>query len=164
MTCVFTVEKCQRTGEKKPYGFNWTLRLSRRWSANTPFPALIRVRPSTEALQTGLEYESSGGQSNGANEPRWPTTAGRTVREGSITWTAVALSTGSLLETISNSDWDVPTGLIGSDEGTISNEGQQSTEIALTEGTPGETYSVVNEITTSEGNEYQAALELTIEE
>jgi hypothetical protein len=163
MTCVFTAEECKGTGEKVPYAFNWTLQLARKWTANTPYAADVKIRPSTEALQTGFEYSSSGGQSNGASEPRWPTRLSGTVRDGSITWTAVALSVDSLLETIASSDWEVPTGLTGSGEVTSSTAGIQATEIVLAEGTPAAVYEVVNEIITSEGNEYQAVLELTID-
>lgn len=163
MTCVFTAEECKGTGEKVPYAFNWTLQLARKWSANKPFAADVRIRPSSEGLQTGFEYESSGGQSNGSFEPRWPTRLGGTVRDGSITWTAVALSVDSLLETISTSDWDVPTGLTPSAAATTATAGEQATEIAIAGGTPGEVYEVINEIVTSAGNEYNAVLELTIE-
>jgi len=161
--CVPTVEACQRTGEKRTLGFNWTLRLSRRWTGNTPYAAGTRIRPSEESRHTGFEYQSSGGQTNGQAEPRWPTRLGGTVRDGSIVWTAVALSVDSLLETISTSDWDVPTGLTGSSEDTVDSAGLQSTEIMLTGGADGETYEVVNEIRTSAGNEYQAVLVLSIE-
>lgn len=162
MECLFTVEACQGAGEKYQYGFNWTLRLARLWLPNSPFAAGVRVRPSAQTLQTGFEYESSGGQSSGAAEPRWPTRAGATVRDGSITWTAVVLSEDSLLERIAESDWDVPTGLEGSGPDVVATAGSQSTQIALTAGAEGETYTVVNEIRTTAGNEYQAVIALTI--
>jgi hypothetical protein len=163
MACVFTAEECKAAGEKVPYAFNWTLQLARKWEVNAPYAADVKVRPSTEALQTGFEYSSSGGQSNGASEPRWPTRLGGTVRDGSITWTAEALTVNSLLETIASSVWDVPTGLTGTGEVTTSTAGQQATEVVIADGTPGQVYEVVNEITTSSGNEYQAVLELTID-
>ena len=163
MTCVFTAEECKGAGEKAPFAFNWTVQLARKWTANTPYAAGVKVRPSTEALQTGFEYSSSGGQSSGAFEPRWPTRLSGTVKDGSVTWTAVALSVDSLLETIANSDWEVPTGLTGSGEASTATAGLQGTEVVIAEGTPGEVYEVVNEITTSDGNEYQALLSLTIE-
>jgi len=164
MTCVTTVEACQASGEKRPYAFNWTLQLARRWTANTPYALNTAVRPSSEALQTGFEYESSGGQSSGKKEPKWPTTLGGTVTDGSITWTAVALSDDSLLEQIASSTWDVSTPLIGSSETTIDTPGQQATGIELSGGVAGTTYTVVNEIVTTAGAEYWARLELTIDE
>lgn len=163
MTCLFTVEECKGAGEKAPFAFNWTVQLARKWLANTPYALDVKVRPSTEALQTGFEYSSSGGQSSGAFEPRWPTRLGGTVKDGSVTWTAVALSVDSLLETIASSDWEVPTGLVGSNEATTNTPGMQGTEIVIADGTPAEVYEVVNEIVTSDGNEYQAVLTLTIE-
>ncbi len=164
MTCLYTIERCKAAGETKPYAFNWTLQLSRRWSANTPFAADVRVRPTTEVKQTGYEYASSGGQSSGKKEPSWPKVAGGTVRDGSITWTAVVLSADSLLEEISVSSWDVPTGLIGSGEATVIAPGQQATEIQISDGVPAQEYTIINAILTTEGNTYEAAVDLSIDQ
>jgi hypothetical protein len=163
MTCVTTVKACKASGEKRPYAFNWTLELSRRWEANTPFSAGVAVRPSSELLQTGFEYESSGGQSNGKKEPKWPTALGGTVTDGSITWTAVSLTNDSLLEQIATSAWQVPVGLSGSGESTIITPGQQAASIDLADGAAETTYTVVNEIVTTTGTKYVARLELTID-
>lgn len=161
MTCVFTITDCQRAGEKKPHGFNWTAYLARRWEPDTPYAAGVKVRPA--GIQTGLQYSSSGGQSHGRSEPIWPRTAGGTVTDGSITWTAEALSVDSLLEQIDTSTWTVPTGLTGTAEAKITTAGQQAVTIKLAGGAAGQSYAVVNEILTTEGNEYQAVLELGVE-
>jgi hypothetical protein len=162
MTCVFTIEECQRAGEIRPYGFDWTVFLANRWRLNAPYAADDRVRPTTEEKQTGFEYASSGGQSNGKKEPTWPKVLSATVIDGSIRWTAVALSEDSLLETIVSSTWTVPGSVTASLEATVDTAGQQATSVFLTSATPG-AYEVVNEITTSLGAEYQAVIELTIE-
>ena len=62
------------------------------WTELTAFPAALRAVPKAYNLVGGykhLEYVSSGGTS-GPVEPVWPTTAGGTVLDGSITWTAQA--------------------------------------------------------------------------
>lgn len=91
-------------GEALPFEINWTHEFANRWTANSAFAAASCVRPSSVALQTGLEYISSGGQS-GPTEPQWPTSLGETVTDGSITWTAQALSNSSLRERIATDDW-----------------------------------------------------------
>jgi hypothetical protein len=162
MTCVYTVEKCQASGEKKPYGFDWTVLLANRWRANSPFALDARVRPTTELLHTGFEYSSSGGQSSGKKEPSWPKTLSGTVIDGSIRWTAVAMSADGLLEHIVSSVWTVPGAITASGEATVDEAGRQATSVFLTAATPG-VYEIVNEITTDTGAEYQAIIELTIE-
>jgi hypothetical protein len=164
MSCVYTIEKCQAAGEKKPYGFNWTLLLANTWIPNTPYATGAKVRPSTEEKQTGFEYSSSGGQSSGKREPVWPTALGGTVVDGSITWTAAALSNDSLLERISTSTWTVDTDLTDSGDASVDSPGQQATSVYITGGTPDTTYLVLNEIVTTDGAEYPAIIELTIAE
>jgi hypothetical protein len=162
MTCVYTVEKCQKAGENRPYGFDWTVFLANRWRANTPFAVDDRVRPTTELKHTGFEYASSGGQSNGKKEPSWPKTLSATVLDGSIRWTAVAMSTDGLLETIVTSTWTVPGAVTDTTDAVVNEAGRQATSVFLASATPGE-YEIVNEIVTSSGAEYQAVITLTIE-
>jgi hypothetical protein len=162
MTCVYTVEKCQKAGENRPYGFDWTVFLANRWRANTPFAADDRVRPTTELKHTGFEYASSGGQSNGKKEPTWPKVLNATVIDGSIRWTAVAMSTDGLLETIVTSTWTVPAEVTDTSDAVANEAGRQATSVFLASATPGE-YEIVNEIVTSSGAEYQAVITLTIE-
>jgi hypothetical protein len=162
MTCVYTVEKCQKAGENRPYGFDWTVFLANRWRANTPFAVGDRVRPTTELKHTGFEYASSGGQSNGKKEPSWPKVLAGTVLDGSIRWTAVAMSTDGLLETIVTSTWTVPGAVTDTTDAVASEAGRQATSVFLASATPGE-YEIVNEIVTSSGAEYQAVITLTIE-
>jgi hypothetical protein len=162
MACVYTVEKCQKAGENRPYGFDWTVFLANLWRANSPFAVDDRVRPSTEQKHTGFEYSSSGGQSSGKREPVWPTTLGGTVVDGSITWTAAAMSTDGLLETIVTSTWTVPDEITDTTDAVVNEAGRQATSVFLASATPGE-YEIVNEIVTSSGAEYQAIITLTVE-
>jgi hypothetical protein len=162
MVCVYTVEKCQNAGENRPYGFDWTVFLANRWRANSPFALDARVRPSTELLHTGFEYNSSGGQTSGKKEPTWPKVLNATVIDGSIRWTAVAMSEDGLLETIVSSTWDVPAEVTDTTDTFVDEPGRQATSIFLASATPG-VYTITNEIVTSTGAEYQAVIELTIE-
>lgn len=62
------------------------------WEPSKPYSAASTVRPTSS---TGFEYVATAGTS-GSKEPRWPTVAGQTVIDGSVTWTAQAASTASL--------------------------------------------------------------------
>lgn len=158
--CVETLKACQQAEERKPYGFNWTALLARRWSADTPFATGVKVRP-TEA--TGFQYSSSGGQS-GPEEPSWPTVIGGTVTEGSITWTCEALAADSLADQIDDDSWLVPPGIVIDPDAPTVSAGLQRTSAAASGGTPGNTYVIDNEVLTVAGLEYVARLELKIAE
>jgi hypothetical protein len=58
------------------------------WQANTPFVTGAFVRPVT--TQTNLLYIATTPGTSGATQPTWPGTAGSTVTDGSVTWTAAA--------------------------------------------------------------------------
>jgi hypothetical protein len=65
----------------------------------------------------GLEYECTIAGETGAAPVRWPKVAAGTVTDGSVVWTARAISTASLLATISGTPtWTVPTGYTVSGE------------------------------------------------
>ena len=55
------------------------------WSPSTAFGNGIEVYPT---VANGFSFQSNGGTS-GAVEPAWPTSPGRTVVDGTITWTGV---------------------------------------------------------------------------
>lgn len=73
----------------------------------TAYASGVKVRPRRA---TGLQY-SSGGGVTGTDEPRWPTTVGGTVRDGSVTWTAEALADTSLTRTLASASWVADTGV-----------------------------------------------------
>lgn len=166
--CEILLEVCQKQGEKREHAFNWTLFLAHRWLADRPYALAAAVRPSRLDLQTGLEYASSGGQSNGKAEPRWkvPAAVGDEVREqkGSLTWTAQALSNTSLRERIQTSVWTPPgVDITVDDESKTDTPGLQETRCSVASIVLG-TYDIVNEIvTTTAGNEYIGILRITIE-
>lgn len=166
--CLIVLERCQRAGEVRDYGFNWTQFLANRWSKDTPFATGDRVRPSTLDKQNGFEYVASGGQSNGKKEPAWPRppaieTAGATHDDGSLVWTAAALSFASLNERVDTSTWIPPAdGPTVVDDTVTDSPGQQQTACLVTGGAVGQTYDIVNEIVTTDGREYHGILRLTI--
>lgn len=98
-----------RPGEALDFGIEWSQWLANRWIAGIPFSAGSVVRPSKS---TGFEYlTTAGGLSAAAAiplvEPIWPAIVGGMVSDGSITWVCQAISTASLISTISSSSWTV---------------------------------------------------------
>jgi hypothetical protein len=160
--CVSPFKACQRPDEKLDYAFDFLLELSRKWEANTQFTAGVRVRPSTSRLQTGFEYISDGGQTNGASEPIWPTEDGETVTDGSITWTAAELSLDSLRDRIHTAVWSADTGITVSEDEIGDDAGQQLVSAWLEGGDSGETYEVTVLVTTVAGLQFERVIELRI--
>lgn len=54
------------------------------WVASTPYSLGAAARPTT---RNGFVYEVTTAGTSGASEPAWPTTAGSTVVDGTVTWT-----------------------------------------------------------------------------
>lgn len=124
MTCPTTIvgEACLNVGEKEPRELNLTDVCARTWQAGRVYAAGTRVRP--DRRPTGFEYEATAGQT-GAREPKWPTVAEATVVDGSITWTARAISNASLSRTIVSATWDAPSGITLSNEFVTNTDGAQ---------------------------------------
>lgn len=166
MTCVVTQEVCKRATEIKPWGFNWIVHLARKWTPNTYFGVGVRIRPSTKDLQTGFEYESSGGTTNGAIEPRFPTELTgpkSTVKDGSITWTARAQSDASLAEQITTVDWEVDPALTFTEAAPVISGTEQVTYGQFESGVAGETYDAIVHVDTTLGNKYDGVLKIEID-
>jgi hypothetical protein len=161
--CLQVLKACQPLEARLDYGFYWTREFTRRWEADRPYDIGIVVRPSSVAVVTGFEYISSGGQS-GAEEPNWPRTLAGTIVDGSITWTAQALSTASLLETVATDTWSAsdPVGLTVEAQLPIDLPGLQRTSVVLSEGSVGVEYAVDNEVITATGKEFVARVLLTV--
>lgn len=71
--------------------FGWAANF---WQPNEQYATNEYVRPN-ESVSTGFAYQASSGTS-GRREPRWPTTIGATVIDGSITWTCATAGTNGL--------------------------------------------------------------------
>ena len=161
--CAPHLKACQRPNEKLDYAFDLLIELSRVWEANTEYATGVRVRPSTTRLQTGFEYISSGGQTSGAREPRWPKVDGETVTDGSITWTAAVLSLDSLKDRISTVVWSAEDPLIAISDDVVGDDaGQQLVTAWVAGGEDGETYDVLAFITTTAGIQIERVLELSV--
>lgn len=163
--CTIVAETCKRAGERRSWSFDWTLAFANRWAANQAYPAATRVRPSSLYKQTGYEYESSGGQSSGLFEPSWGKTLGQvnTRDDGSIGWTARALSYDSLAERIDSVTLTAAAGVTLHPLSLIDQPGKQQTPFEVSGGTAGEIYDILIVVSTTAGRIYEALLRLEVE-
>lgn len=168
MSCRIVKSVCKTAGETKPWGFDyagfdadagtWAF-LVRTWSPGVAFADEVCVRPT---VPTGLQYRSAGGFA-GAVEPRWPRTVGGTITDGSIIWTAEAVSDESLNATIATSAWAADDSDITLDDDVLTNTGgvQQAT-VQVGGGVANGEYEVLNRITLSDGSVEDSILKVKV--
>ena len=113
MTCTVVRSECLRIGDTVPVVLDFSQVAANTWRRAALYDANARVRPSKDS---GFEFEASAAGQSGAREPRWPNTLGATVTDGSITWTAKAVSTASLVKTLASVTWTVPSSFTVSGE------------------------------------------------
>jgi len=162
--CVQTLEVCKAASERQWYAFDLTDEFARRWEPNHPYDVGQIVRPWRRP-GTGLEYVSSGGVSHGKTEPDWPGVVGETVVDGSITWTAQAITYDSLSERLASADpveWITDRDLVLADEVEQDLPALQEVRVWASGGTLGETYNCVAVIETQAGSIYECRLKVTI--
>lgn len=154
----YQVMPAKRSWDDLDFGINWTRWLARFWEPGTVYAQGTRVRPTVE---TGFEYECITAGQSGARDPsmhhtrpRWPTVVGEELQDGSARWACRALSNGSLLTTISLSEWEADDGV------TLSNQQTQGliTTVWVAGGLSGSSYSVRNRITLANGQKKEGEL------
>lgn len=134
----------KRSADKVPVQFDWHDYLANQWVRGGEFQTGERIRGS-RATSTGFEYEATTGGVSGRVRPVFPTTVGLTVRDGSIVWTARAITTASLRATILTSLFPAVDGL------TLSNQSDADLvhTIYVAGGISWSTYEVPNRVTLS---------------
>lgn len=157
-----TVSTCQFAGANVPYEFDVSLVSLISWGANSSILPNQLVRPST-GNETGFVYQNgaTAGQT-GPIEPTWPTTAGATVADAALTWTAaVPPATGQ--DTVQSATWTP----LAPPDGTLSITGQTKTALTVSAliggGTTGKTYAILVLITMVSGATYPIELVVTID-
>lgn len=155
MDCAIP-EFCQDPSDKLDYHVDFEEHLERIWEADTDYSIGVRIRPPTA---TGYEYEATTAGRSGMRPPRWPTSITSTVTDGSVTWTARAISTSSLKSTVSGTPaWSADTGLTVSGE-TV--DGQRASAY-IAGGDDGQRYLVRVEATMADTTERNASFWLLI--
>jgi hypothetical protein len=137
---------------------DWHDYLIRTRLAGTAYSVNDRVRPLRRDA-TGLQYRcSTAGVTSGKPSVRWPTVSGGTVTDGTVVWTAEAVTSASLRTTISTEDWPAVTGLT---LGAESNADLRY-QVLVDGGVSGQTYEVRHQVVMANGEEKEAVAVLPV--
>lgn len=128
--------------------------LSRTWQPGKEYGLTEYVRPN---IANGYEYEATAAGQSGTIEPKWPTTVGNAVADGSVTWTARAFGPNGR-DTISSVNIDAPAGITVSAPNTVGTE----VSFTISGGTKDETYEISVEVTTGSGEVIEEKIRVTI--
>lgn len=159
--CIATLKVCQGPLSVLDYAFDLTERFAILRQPNYPYANGAHVRSFDGG--TGWQFQSSGGVTNGDDfEPDWPTESGESVEDGSLTWTAEAITYDSLRYRIDEVEWTAPAGITLSDESIIDQPAMQEVRVTVAGGTAGEKYRIVGVVTTTSGLEYEVRIELKV--
>jgi hypothetical protein len=131
------------------YAVDFEEQCARLWARLTDFGAGERIRIFSGGKSVGFEFEPTTPGRSGTRTPLFPAVVGETVPDGSIVWTCRALSSASLLRTISGT----PTWEVDDDAVTASGETVSGLKAIanLAGGDDGEDYTVTVTATTSDG-------------
>lgn len=148
----------KRENEVVKLTFNFERVLETIWQPAKEYDATDYVRPTRA---NGFEYEAthSGTAQSGVREPKWPTTAGNTVTDGSVTWTARAFSTNAT-DTISTRTVTADSGL------TVDSSAIDARTVTATisGGTAPGMYDVVCQIVTAAGETLEEKAKIKVVE
>jgi hypothetical protein len=107
---------------------------------------------------TGFQYKATVGGWSGTAEPRWPKTAGQTLKDGAITWTCETRNGDSLERSMTGATW-TGTGLT---IGTPTND-TTSSKALISGGVLGQSYEVSVVATFNDTSRKTVAFTLKIE-
>ena len=154
------IRRMQFAGASLPFDLDVGVLAVGSWVPNASIAASELVRPS-DGHETGFVYQASAAGQAGAMEPAWPTVAGGTVVDGSITWAAVVppAAGGDVIQSVTWAQQSPPDAAL-----TISGQSNDAlTAIAyLGAGTSGNAYIVIVTILMTSGVRFVAQIILTI--
>jgi hypothetical protein len=151
----------KRSYDNVPVRVDWHDYLINRREEGAAVAQNYVFRPP-RAQATGLEYKCTTAGVTSAKpfgKITWPA-VGLTVTDGSVVWTAQAISASSLRTTISSSQWPSVTGLTLSSS---SNSDQIYTTNAAG-GNSGERYEIVHEVTLANGELKEGLIILPVQD
>lgn len=133
------------------YSVDFEEECARLWSRLTDYSAGERIRIFDGGKAVGYEFEPTTPGRSGTRRPLFPSVVGDAVPDGSVIWTCRAITTASLLRTISGT----PTWAITDDDGDVTISGETVSGLKgianLAGGTDGEDYVVTVTAATSDG-------------
>lgn len=148
---ILSVTFQKRPGETIDRIIDFRGELFQPWRAGVEYAQNAYARPTRP---NGFDYQvtSSGTGRTSAAEPRWPTTAGVTVTDGSLTWTCRAPSTSSMDPLTGSATVTSPTGITVTHSST---DPLGDVRLRIAGGTAGKDYSVLVAATSSGGQVVQ---------
>lgn len=147
-----TLRKTETENYKLEFDFARVLEII--WRPGRVYSTGNYVRP---VAPNGFEYEATTGGQSAAREPKWPLTAGNTVQDGSVTWTARAFGTNATAS-IDSVNVTADTGLTIS---SVSSTGS-IVQFTISGGERRRKYTVSIEVTTGAGQVYEEKLEVEV--
>jgi hypothetical protein len=159
---IFSVS--QPAGDNIQYPIDVTALAVRPWSAGSYIQAGTLMRPTAAyggGHGTGFVYQASATGQTGSTEPTWPTTAGGTVTDGSITWTAIVPPAAGA-DTIAGVAWTQA----NPPDASLTITGQTSSGVVTSafvgNGTSGNTYTVLVTVTMASGVKFIVQLVVAV--
>jgi hypothetical protein len=137
------------------YSIDWSRELVTEAKRDQDFTLGAFARPH---LGTGFYYEATTAGRTAARYPRWPRSAGETVNDGSVVWTARAPSAATL-PSVASATWTVPDGI------TLESQSEDGffTHVTLSGGTDGESYELTCRMTDSNGVIREQSITIEVE-
>lgn len=152
----------KRSSETIRIGVDWHDFLASQRQPGSAVALSAVIRPARKRA-TGLQYRcTTAGVTSGVptDRLRWPAAVGAALADGTVVWTAEAMTDASLRTTISASDWPAVDGLTFG--------AQTSSDLIYTllvsGGASGQTYDIEHEITCANGELEEQVMRLTIED
>lgn len=154
----------QRPGDALSWFFDFSNECFRFREPGRNYTADAVVRPP---VATGYEYRATtGGQTAGSLDrptvPRWPTTIGGTVTDGSVVWTAQALTSGGLARTVVAKSVESDGDLTVVSSTLVNQNDRQGISVLLTSAADGATLDCLVAATFSDGEKAELALRLSV--
>lgn len=154
----------QRPGESLTWLFDFSAECFRFREPGRLYELNDIVRPP---VATGFEYKATtAGQTAGSlerpAEPRWPTKAGETVTDGSVVWTAQALTSGGLGRTVASRSVDTDADLTVVSSTIVNQNDRQAVSVQLAATVDEAVLDCLTRATFSDGETAELALRLTI--
>ncbi len=146
--------QAKRSFDEVPVEVDWHDYLVRQRRPGTAYNAGDRVRPLRKDA-TGLQYNcTTAGVTSGKPLVRWPTVAGGTVTDGTVVWTAEAVTSASLRTTIASEDWSASAGVVLGAE----SSSDLRYIVMVGSGVSGQTYTVTHRVTLALNSEDKEAV------
>jgi hypothetical protein len=152
-------EFAQDPSDSLDYAFDFHDEVANLWKPGKDFIVGDVIRPA-RALSTGYQYRCTVAGRTGKTYPALSRTLGNTTKDGSVTWTAEAISAASLRKSVTSVSIPAVAGLTTSSPSFTTEAGG----VVCSGGTLGQRYLVTCRAVFSDGTQADRSFGLTISE